>query len=45
MILALAATVVILAVQMMTKWESYEFVFSLLTVSIFLRPRNAIQVT
>ncbi|MDZ7711129.1 MAG: hypothetical protein U5K36_14585 [Roseovarius sp.] len=45
MILALAATVVILAVQMMTKWESYEFVFSLLTVSIFLRPRNAAQVT
>jgi len=45
MILALAATVVIAAVQMMTKWESYEFVFSLLTVSIFLRPRNAEEVT
>jgi len=45
MILALAATVVIAAVQMMTKWESYEFVFSLLTVSIFLLPRNAEKVT
>ena len=45
MILALAATLVIAAVQMMTKWESYEFVFSLLTVSIFLRPRNADKVT
>ncbi|WP_104020138.1 hypothetical protein [Roseovarius nitratireducens] len=45
MILALVATVVIVAVQMMTKWESYEFVFSLLTVSIFLRPRNAEKVT
>ncbi len=45
MILALAATVVIVAVQMMTKWESYEFVFSLLTVSIFLRPRNAEKIT
>ncbi|SLN29753.1 hypothetical protein PEL8287_01364 [Roseovarius litorisediminis] len=45
MFLALAATIVILAVQMMTKWECYEFVFSLLTLSIFLRPRNADQVT
>lgn len=45
MVLALAATLVVLGVQMMTKWESYEFVFSLLTVSIFLRPRNASQVT
>jgi hypothetical protein len=45
MILALVATLVIVAVQMATKWESYEFVFSLLTVSIFLRPRNADTVT
>src|SRR6056297_759711 len=45
MILALAATLVIAGVQMMTKWESYEFVFSLLTVSFFLRPPNADKVT
>jgi len=45
MMLALAATVVIVAVQMLLKWESYEFVFSLLTVSIFLRPRNAEKIT
>lgn len=45
MILALVATLVIFAVQMATKWESYEFVFSLLTVSIFLHPRNAGRIT
>lgn len=45
MILALTATVLIAAVQMATKWESYEFVFSLMTVSIFLRPRNAEKIT
>ncbi|WP_297771519.1 hypothetical protein [uncultured Roseovarius sp.] len=45
MIVTLAATVVILSVQMMTKWEPYEFIFSLMTLSIFLRPRNAEDVT
>lgn len=45
MIVTLAATTIILSVQMMTKWEPYEFIFSLMTLSIFLRPRNADQVT
>ncbi|SLN51815.1 hypothetical protein ROG8370_02304 [Roseovarius gaetbuli] len=45
MIMTVAATVVILSVQMMTKWEPYEFIFSLMTLSIFLKPRNADQVT
>lgn len=43
--LTLLATLVIFSIQMMTKWEVYEFVFSLTAVSIFLRPRNADQVT
>lgn len=45
MLMTVAATVVILSVQMMTKWEPYEFIFSLMTLSIFLNPRNADQVT
>ena len=45
MILGLVATIVIMAVPLMTKWETYELVFSLLTLSIFLKPRNAGQVT
>jgi len=43
--MTVAATLVILSVQMMTKWEPYEFIFSLMTLSIFLNPRNAGQVT
>lgn len=45
MLMTVAATIVILSVQMMTKWEPYEFIFSLMTLSIFLNPRNADQVT
>ncbi|MGX0876621.1 hypothetical protein ACSSV4_001298 [Roseovarius sp. MBR-154] len=44
MILALVATLVIAEVQLPLKWESYEFVYSLLMVSIVLHPRNAGQV-
>jgi hypothetical protein len=43
--MTVAATLVILSVQMMTKWEPYEFTFSLMALSIFLNPRNASQVT
>lgn len=45
MLMTVAATLVILSVQMMTKWEPYEFIFSLMALSIFLNPRNADQVT
>jgi len=44
MILALIATLVIAAVQLPLKWESYECVFSLLMLAIVLHPRNADQV-
>lgn len=43
--LAVLASVVIVAVGLERKWEVYEFVFSLLTCSIFLQPRNADEVT
>lgn len=42
--LTLVATVIIVAIPMMAKWESYEFVFSLICVSLFLAPRNAARV-
>ncbi|WP_397542777.1 hypothetical protein [Roseovarius salis] len=44
-VLTLVATVVIGILPMMAKWETYEFVFSLLCVSIVLAPRNAGRVT
>lgn len=44
-LLALLASLVIVAVDLDRKWEVYEFIFSLLTCSIFLRPRNAEEVT
>jgi len=44
-VLTLAATVIVLALPMMAKWESYELVFSVICVSIFLAPRNAARVT
>src|SRR6056297_2053706 len=44
-VLTLVATIVVASVQLTHKWESYEFVFSLLTISIFLQPRNADRVT
>ncbi|MEM9496319.1 MAG: hypothetical protein AAGA28_00235 [Pseudomonadota bacterium] len=39
-LLALAASLVIAAIDVSRKWEVYELVFSLLTVSIFLLPQN-----
>ncbi|MGI3209998.1 hypothetical protein ACROSR_02655 [Roseovarius tibetensis] len=44
-LLTVAASLVMLSVDMRFKWEPYEFIFSLLTLSIFLRPRNATSVT
>lgn len=43
--LAVLSSVVILSVDLGRKWEVYEFIFSLLTCSIFLQPRNADEVT
>lgn len=43
--LAVAATVIILILPLMLKWETYEFVFGTLCVSIFVHPRNAARVT
>ncbi|WP_101067574.1 hypothetical protein [Roseovarius salinarum] len=40
-ILTLIATLVIGVIPMGAKWESYEFVFGVLVVSIFLAPRNS----
>jgi len=39
-IFALAASLVIAAIDVHRKWEVYELIFSLLTVSIFLLPQN-----
>lgn len=44
-LLTILASLVMLAVSMDRKWEVYEFVFSLLSFSIFLRPENADEVT
>jgi hypothetical protein len=42
---AVAASVLIAVLDMDRKWEVYEFVFSLLAVSIFLAPQNRDEVT
>ncbi|MFN3208208.1 MAG: hypothetical protein ACE369_04260 [Roseovarius sp.] len=39
-IMAIVASVVMLVVEIPRQWEVYEFVFSLLTTSIFLAPAN-----
>ncbi|MBZ0124548.1 MAG: hypothetical protein K8F31_11765 [Roseovarius sp.] len=39
-IIAVAASLVIAAMDQERKWEVYELIFSLLTVSIFLNPQN-----
>ena len=39
-VLAVAASLVIAAIDVSRKWEVYEFVFGLLVVSIFLIPQN-----
>jgi len=39
------ATAVMLSIDMVYQWEVYELVFSLMAVSIFIRPRNAGHVT
>lgn len=44
-LLAIVASLIIVAVSMDRKWEVYEFIFSLLSISIFLRPENANDVT
>lgn len=43
-IFALAGSLVIAAIDVHRKWEVYELVFSLLTVSIFLLPQNREEV-
>lgn len=40
-VLVLAASVVIALVDLQRKWEIYEFIFSLVALSIFLYPQNA----
>jgi hypothetical protein len=44
-VVTLLATAVMASINMLYQWEVYEFVFSLMAVSVFLRPRNAAQVT
>ncbi len=44
-ILAIAASLVIAAIDVNRKWEVYELVFSLLVVSIFLLPQNRNKIT
>jgi hypothetical protein len=44
-LLALTATLVISFIQLTYKWEVYELVFSLISASIFLQPRNQKMVT
>jgi hypothetical protein len=39
-IIAIAASLIILVLDVPRKWEVYELIFSLLAVSIFLRPQN-----
>ncbi|HKL66146.1 MAG TPA: hypothetical protein VJ886_08555, partial [Roseovarius sp.] len=39
-VLVLAASVVIALVDLQRKWEIYEFIFSLVALSIFLYPQN-----
>ncbi len=43
--LALIGSLIIAAISVDRKWEVYEFVFGLLTVSIFLLPQNRDRVT
>ena len=40
-VVALAASLLIGVIDLPRKWETYELIFSLLTLSIFLAPRNA----
>ncbi len=42
---AIAASLVILAIDVPRKWEVYELIFSLLTASIFLLPQNRDKTT
>ena len=44
-VLALAASLMIAAIDVSRKWEVYELVFSLLAASIFLLPQNRDEVT
>ncbi|MCZ4351789.1 hypothetical protein O4H61_04615 [Roseovarius aestuarii] len=44
-LLTILASLVMLAVNMDRKWEVYEFVFALLSLSIFLSPANTDEVT
>ncbi|WP_412509257.1 hypothetical protein [Roseovarius sp. SYSU LYC5161] len=44
-IFAVAASIVIAAIDVHRKWEVYELVFSLLACSIFLRPQNRERTT
>ncbi|MCZ7674722.1 MAG: hypothetical protein M5U35_00840 [Roseovarius sp.] len=39
-IIAVIASLIIAAMDQERKWEVYELIFSLLTVSIFLNPQN-----
>lgn len=42
---AIVSSIVVAAVGLDRKWEVYELIFSLLTVSIFLKPRNEHETT
>ncbi|QIE46825.1 hypothetical protein G5B38_15570 [Pseudohalocynthiibacter aestuariivivens] len=44
-LIALVASIIITVIDVQRKWEVYELVFSLLTVSIFLLPQNRDKVT
>lgn len=44
-VIALAASLMIAAIDVSRKWEVYELVFSLLAVSIFLLPQNRDEIT
>ncbi len=44
-IIAIIASVIIAMIDVQRKWEVYELVFSLLTVSVFLLPQNRAKVT
>lgn len=44
-VLTLAASAIVVALPMIAKWESYELVFSVICVSIFLAPHNADRIT